>query len=269
MDEQQRKTLLKQTFDTVAEGYDSPALRFFPASAEHMAGLLNLSGNEHVLDVACGTGNAALAIARKLPAGRVTAVDFSPGMLNRARQKAASAGIGNIEFVERDMQALGFAREFDAAVCAFGIFFVEDMQAQLSRIAAAIKPGGRVMITSFEEEYFAPLKELFLKRIETYGVPPHPQTWKTIAHEDGCRQLFQKAGLGNVEVHRENFGFHLKNAGEWWDIVWNAGLRRMVTGLTAGDQERFKLEHLREIDALGTEQGIRLDVGVLFTSGRT
>ena len=63
----------------------------------------------------------------------------------------------------------------------------------------------------------------------------------------------------------QNVGYHLADAEEWWDIVWNAGYRRMVSPLSTTEQARFKEEHLREIEALRTDQGIRLDVGVLFT----
>src|SRR5512147_2911626 len=103
MDEQQLKTMVKETFDVVSASYDSRELRFFPESAKNMAGLLSLRGDEHVLDVACGTGNAALAIAPRLPRGRVTAADFSSGMLEQARRKAGMLGLANIEFLERDM----------------------------------------------------------------------------------------------------------------------------------------------------------------------
>ncbi len=268
MDEQQLKALLKETFDSVSSGYDNGALRFFPASAEHMAAFLGLRGDEQVLDVACGTGHASFAIAKKLKRGRVTAVDLSSGMLDQARKKAASLNVSNIDFLERDMQNLDFpAGQFDVAVCAFGIFFVEDMDAQLSHIASAVKPGGRVMISSFEESYFYPLKEMFFARIEAYGVPPHPQTWRRIANEAGCRELFTKAGLRDIDVQKKNVGYNLRGAEDWWEIVWNAGLRRMVTRLTAEDQERFKREHLREVEALRTKEGIWLDVGVLYTSG--
>src|SRR5574337_695825 len=98
MDEQQRKAMLKETFNTVSGGYDGGALRFFPESAKHMASILRMHGDEHVLDVACGTGHAALAIGRMLPRGRVTAVDFSSGMLEQARRKAASLNVDNVEF---------------------------------------------------------------------------------------------------------------------------------------------------------------------------
>ena len=89
------------------------------------------------------------------------------------------------------------------------------------------------MITNFQENYFSPLKELF-------AIGPHcvhtalrirPQTWKRIAHEAGCRELFEKAGLTNITVDQKNVGYHLDSAEQWWDIVWNAGFRRMVSQL--------------------------------------
>lgn len=269
MDQQKMKEVLKETFNTVSKGYDGDSLRFFPRSAENMADLLALKGGEQVLDVACGTGHMSLALAKRLPTGRVTAVDFSAGMLAQARAKAAARGLGNIDFREGDMQSLGFSnRPFDAAVCAFGIFFVMDMEIQLSHIAAQVRHGGMVMISNFQESYFHPLKDLFIERLLAYGVQNPPQAWKRISHEDGCRQLFRAAGLHSITVEKKNVGYHLASPEEWWDIVWNAGFRRLVAQLPEQEQQRFKTEHLAEIEALRTDKGIWLDVGVLYTSGR-
>lgn len=268
MDEQQLKAMLKGTFDTVSGGYDCKALRFFQASAQHMAFLLALQGNENVLDVACGTGHASLAIAKLLPTGKVTAVDFSSGMLDQARRKAASLDVRNVEFMEQDMQNLNFSDGFfDIAVCSFGIFFVEDMESQLSRIVSTVRPGGRIMISNFQENYFHPLKDMLYERLEDYGIQIPPQTWKRIASEVGCRQLFEYAGLTNITVTGKNVGYHLESARMWWDVVWKAGFRRMVSQLPTKDQEQFKREHLDEVEALRTRDGIWLDVGVLFTCG--
>lgn len=268
MDELKRKQQLKETFDTVSGGYDGKALRFFPASAGHLASFLALSGDEHVLDVATGTGHAALAVAACLPHGRATGVDFSPGMLDQARSKAAALNIRNVEFLEGDMQNLIFpAGSFDAAVCAFGIFFVDDMIAQLARIAEVVRPRGRVAITGFQENLFGPLASLFFDHVGRYGVQPPTHTWKRIATEAGCRELFEKAGLADVQVERKNVGYFLDSAEEWWDIVWNAGFRRMVVQIRSSEQERFRREHLQEVAALRTKDGIWLDVGVMFAMG--
>lgn len=267
MDENKMKAMLIETFNTVAGGYDEQALRFFPASAQNLAELLDLRGDEDVLDVACGTGHASLALAPMLPRGRVTAVDFSSGMLEQARRKAALRNMANIDFIESDMRNLEFTDRFDVAVCAFGIFFVTDMEAQLARIASTVKPGGRIAITNFTEDYFSPCKEMFFDRMAMYGTQPPPQEWRRIACEAGCRQLFESAGLVNVRVETRNVGYHLESAEDWWTIVWNAGLRRYVTQLPEADRERFRMEHLREISALATADGIRLDIGVLYTVG--
>jgi SAM-dependent methyltransferase len=189
-------------------------------------------------------------------------------MLEQARRKAVSSNICNIDFLERDMQDLGFPEgTFDIAVCAFGIFFVMDMEMQLAHIAAMVKPGGRIMITSFQENYFQPLRDRLFDRISKYGVQDQPQAWKRIANEPGCRQLFETAKLTNIRVERKNAGYYLAGPDEWWEIVWNAGFRRLVSRLSPEDQQRFKREHLEEIESLRTDKGIWLDVGVLYTMG--
>jgi hypothetical protein len=94
-----------------------------------------------------------------------------------------------------------------------------------------------------------------------------PNTWKRIANDAGCRKFFEQAKLTDITVSRKNVGYYLESAEEWWDIVWNAGYRKMVSRLSPQDQERFKQEHLAEIGALRTDKGIWLDVGVLYTVG--
>jgi len=68
MNEEQHKTIIKETFDTVSGDYDSKELRFFFRRApKHLASILRLHGDEKVIDVATGTGNAALELAKYLP----------------------------------------------------------------------------------------------------------------------------------------------------------------------------------------------------------
>lgn len=112
-------------------------------------------------------------------------------MLGQARQKAASLDICNVKFMEKDMQALGFPSGcFDVPVCAFGIFFVEDMDAQLSHIKNSVKPGGQIAISGFQENYFHHLVDLMFDRLAGYGVQEPLQTWRRVATEKGCKALY-------------------------------------------------------------------------------
>ena len=97
-----------------------------------------------IVDVASGTGDLALAIRRKLPNAELTCVDFSPRMLDIARDK----GIENI--VVADALHLPFAAEsFDCATVAFGLRNFEDWSGGVREMARVVKTGGHALIMDF------------------------------------------------------------------------------------------------------------------------
>ena len=268
MDDHDIKEYFKNTFNTVAQGYDNSALRFFPESGARLPVYLGLEGGEHVLDVATGTGATALALAAALPRGTVTGIDFSAGMLERAGTKIADLGVGNVQLHEMDMQEITFPdRHFDAATCSFALFFVEEMQEQLRHITTKVKRGGKVAITSFSENSFSPLVEIFFACLERYGVTPPTMTWKRVATPEKCIDLFTGAGLQNINVDQVDRGSSLKSPEEWWQIVWNGGFRGLVQQLPENEQQRFKAEHLAEIARQAAPDGTRMELGVIYTTG--
>jgi ubiquinone/menaquinone biosynthesis C-methylase UbiE len=269
MDDPQRKTLLKKTFDTVAEGYGSSGMEFFHNAAAHLPGIFTLQGHEQLLDVATGTGIAATAIAPHLPRGKVTGIDLSDGMLAQARARAQSLNLDNLELHCMDMQAIGFDdARFDAANCSFGLFFLPDMLGLLQHIACKVKPGGQVVVSSFSHDSFEPVIDLFLARIQRYGVTPPDLTWKQISTEEQFHTLYSSAGLSDVQVYQRDIGYPMNDAEIWWRVIWYAGFRGLVAQLSETQLAQFKQEHLAEISALRTGQGIPLNITALFASGQ-
>jgi demethylmenaquinone methyltransferase / 2-methoxy-6-polyprenyl-1,4-benzoquinol methylase len=93
-----------------------------------------------VLDACCGTGDLAIADARA--GGRVTGLDFSDAMLERARRKAPE-----LEWVSGDLLALPFDdASFDAATVGFGVRNVDDLERALRELRRVLRPGGRLGI---------------------------------------------------------------------------------------------------------------------------
>jgi len=269
MDETQRREHIRQTFNTVAPGYDRPALRFFQDSAAHMAEQLRLAGDEHVLDVATGTGAVALTLARYLPAGRVTGIDMSDGMLDQAQRKAQSHGLANVDFQAMDMTDLRLpSAQFHCATAAFALFFVQDMESCLRGIVDRLKPGGRMLACAFSERSFAPNSDLFLDRIARYGVAIPPLSWKRLCDESLNHALFTAANLQDIQVVRRDLSSHLPSAEAWWEILWYAGFRGLLNQLSEPELERFRQEHLAEISDLADGHGIPLHVEVLYAQGR-
>lgn len=268
MNEQEIKEFFKQTFNTVADGYDSAAMRFFPESAARLPGYLGLQGSEHVLDVATGTGAGAMALAVSLPYGRVTGIDFSKNMLAKARKKISALGVENTDLYEMDMQNISFPdRHFDAATCCFALFFIEDMQQQLVHIASKVRKGGRVVITSFLEKSFSPPVDVFFSCLERYGIEPPIMSWKRVASVEKCKTLFENAGLKNVLVDQVDSGYYLNSPEEWWQIVWNGGFRGLVEQLEKDAFIEFKREHLTEIEELSNREGIKMELGIIYSRG--
>ncbi len=262
-----------QVFDLVAAGYDDAALRFFPFCADRLIARLNPAPGTKLLDIATGTGVVALAAAQAVGAqGRVMAIDLAGAMLDRLQEKIVKFGIPNIDLHVMDAAALDFRRDyFDYVLCSFGIFFLPDMSAALRGWLRVLKPGGRVVFTTFGKRAFQPMMELFVQRLQRHGVlspDDSPTTAGTRLADPGrCRELLGSAGLRQIEVTTEQLGYHLKDESQWWDVLWNSGTRGWIEQIPPAQRELFKTEHLAEIHPLVGEQGLWLDVEVHFAGG--
>ena len=268
MNEEEFKKVVRKGFDEASAGYDNPALRFFDNSARHMVQGLTLNGDEHVLDAATGTGKVAIAAAKRLPNGRVMGFDLSDGMLNRAREKAAVERLKNIMFHCADVHAAHFpADTFDGLTCGFGVFFWTDMAATLQQLVRTVKPGGFIAMTSFADGSFKPQSDLCLERFKQYGVKlPETYSWQRLDNHAKHAELLTTVGLKNIESHTEPMGYYLKDALQWWDLVYYTGFRGFLNQLSVEQAERYKAEHLAEIAKTADGQGIYLNVDVIFTT---
>ena len=147
-----KKEQVREMFDNIAPTYD--ALNHTLSAGidrwwRRRTVRIVRSGNPRsLLDVAAGTGDLTVALAKAMPQCRITGVDLSEGMLVIAREKAAEEGLdGRTKFVCGDAERLQFADgEFDAVTVAFGVRNFGDIPAGLREIGRVLRSGGMVAI---------------------------------------------------------------------------------------------------------------------------
>jgi demethylmenaquinone methyltransferase/2-methoxy-6-polyprenyl-1,4-benzoquinol methylase len=126
--------------------------------------------NATVLDVATGTGDMAVLLARRYPQARITGVDISEGMLEVGRQKLRRLKLDSrIILQSGDSEALPFsADQFDAITVAFGVRNFENLESGLREMGRVLKPGGKLVVLEFSQAHIPGIRQLintYMRRI--------------------------------------------------------------------------------------------------------
>lgn len=206
---QDMKAREHQSWSSVTPGWRKHDHRLTEAFGAVSAALLDKAGirrGAKVLDVACGTGEPALPAARRVgPEGHVLATDFVEGMIDFAREKAAAAGLRNIEFRLLDGESLDLPdAAFDAATMRWGIMFMPDPVACLRGIHRALRPGARIALATWgppERNPWAAVPLAVMKRYLELPVPVPGQTGIfSFADPARIRDSLAAAGFRDVGV---------------------------------------------------------------------
>jgi ubiquinone/menaquinone biosynthesis C-methylase UbiE len=268
------KAAVAKAYGLAAAGYNKPALKFFPQGAEALVDFAGLARGHKVLDVATGTGHAALYAARKVGAsGMVVGIDIADDMVRLANSYAQASSKRNVRFELMDGEHTTFADDaFDAVLCSYGVFFLPDMASGIAEWKRVTKPGGWVSFSAFGETAFQPQSDLYEERIRRFGpvIPDkkRPFGWQRLVDPQAAVALLENAGLTDVELREVKIGYLLPDKEAWWDICWNSGFRGPLAKLSDPDLANFKDDHLREVEALRGRDGIFFDGTTFVVKGQ-
>ncbi len=178
--------------------------------SELLAEAVDLRPGQRVLDVACGSGNAAIAAARS--GTHVVGVDYVPELLARARERAAIEGL-DVEFQAGDAENLPVPDgSFDAVLSVFGTMFAPDHVRTATEMTRAARPGGVLGLVSWTPDGF--IGEMF-RTISSHVPPPQGVRsgllWGTEAHLD---ELFG-AAAAEIRSVRRTAVFRFATPGEF------------------------------------------------------
>ncbi len=184
--------------------------------AEDALRLGRVGAGSRLVDVACGPGSLSFAAAAR--GARVSALDFSAGMVELLRDRAAREGIASIEAVVGDGMALPWPDgRFDAAASLFGLIFFPDRARGLAELRRVLRPGGRAVVSSWVPAERVPiLSEAWeVLAAELPGLP-YSRVRPPLGTPEEARAELSAAGFADVEVHEIRHGFELPSAAEYW-----------------------------------------------------
>jgi len=206
--------------------------------AEQLCDTADLRAGWHVLDVATGSGNAAIAAARH--GCDVVGIDYVPSLLERGRARAEAEGLP-VALLEGDAEALPFAdRTFDAVVSVFGSMFAPDHARTAAEMLRVTRSGGTIALASWTPEGF--IGQLF-RTVAAHVPPPagvqSPLLWGTEAH---LRELFGE-GITSLEVTERTFTFRFRSPEDFVEFFRTRyGPTLKAFAALADDEARAALE---------------------------
>ncbi len=187
--------------------------------SQRLLELAQVEPGNRVLDIATGSGEPAITAASKVGAGGlVVATDQSPAMLELARERAAAAGLRNIRFFETGAEQLAVddERDFDAALCRWGLMFVGDLDAAIGRVAELLAASGRFATAVWGPPEKVPMISLGDEAVrELAKLPPPPPGAPNplkLADTRPLERALAAAGFKDVRIEPINVRFEFESA---------------------------------------------------------
>lgn len=181
--------------------------------SESLCEAAQLQADWNVLDVATGSGNTAIAAARRFC--EVTGVDYVPALLERGRERAAAEHV-TIDFREGDAEALPFpAAGFDATLSTYGVMFAPNQEQTARELLRVTRSGGIIALANWTPDGF--IGEMF--KVMSRHVPPPaglkpPPLWGTVAR---LRELFGDE-ITSIAATTRHFVFRYRSAEHWLEF---------------------------------------------------
>jgi hypothetical protein len=129
-----------------------------------------------------------------------------------------------------------------------------------------LKAGGTVAFSSYGPSIRQPFEKLFFERLARYEgqAPPVRQPGGKTGTPYKCRELLKRAGFEDIEITEEQLGDHLQDTTAYWKEI-SLTFRFLLARLSPADLEKFKTEHLAEVESLRTDQGFWLNIPAIFS----
>ncbi len=224
-DDRRKSEQIESMFDNIAPAYDlmNRAMTFGIDRRWRALAVKRVArhGADYILDVATGTGDLAISLARKVDPIGVTGIDLSEGMLERARRKVAEADLTDtIKFCQADSLAMPLPDEsYDAVTVAYGVRNFENLLQGLREMYRVLKPGGILVVLELSTPRNKAVKwayDLYTKHIiptlgrlvssDARAYTYLPESIAAVPQGNEMCELMEQAGFANATYRPLTFG---------------------------------------------------------------
>jgi ubiquinone/menaquinone biosynthesis C-methylase UbiE len=245
--------------------------------AEAVLRAADLREGDQVLDVGCGCGATTLAAATAVaPGGHVVGIDLSGPMLELARTRAADQGVPNVTFLHGDAQTHPLpAGRFVVVISRFGTMFFDDPVAAFANVAAALSPGGRLCLATWQPLDANDWLTVPGAALLRYGELPEtaPGVPGAFAQSDpeAVTSTLHRAGFTEVGFDPVSITLTLgRDPADATDYLANTGVARAVLATIPDEQHPAALDAVRTVLAEHTDAaGVHLGAAIWIITAHT
>jgi ubiquinone/menaquinone biosynthesis C-methylase UbiE len=245
-------------FHRASETYDAVGVDFFAPLAAALVARADLRPGEHVLDLGTGRGAALRAAADAVgAAGEVHGIDLAPGMVQRTGADLAGLPWASVSLGDVDHPP---ARDggWDAAVAAFVLFFLPDPVGGASRIRSVLRPGGRFVLSTFDEP--DPRWKVVEAAVRPFwppsDEPAHPATTSHFSSTAAVEELLAEAGFVEASTELIEHVNVYRDVQQWLDWTWSAGARAIWERVPDADVEAAQAAACEVVAGLDDDDGL-------------
>lgn len=247
------------------EKWDSVIVDQLGPVGTEMTERLGIAEDQQHLDIASGTGEPGLSIARLAPEGRVVLTDLVPEMLEIATRRAEAQGITNIETQVCSADDLPFDEAtFDSVSVRFGYMFFPAMAKATAEFARVLKPGGRLASSVWIEPDQNPWTTILMQAIATEVELPAPDpeapNMYRCAAPGYVRALYEGAGFRDVAEWDVGVELVTESAAEYWEVM-SEHVSLAVAALQQVDEsarDRIRAEAIAKVGVFERDGQVRV-----------